>query len=142
MQRCNPEFEKILVNPSGDGLVDGMKNTFPKQILSPLSAVALIFSNISQISASPLIVAHWGASADAPENTLSAIKLAWEQGADAVEFDLHLSKDNRVVVFHDKDLSRYTKQKTSWPKKTMRICKRWTWAPSTVPSMPEKKCPA
>jgi len=47
------------------------------------------------------IIAHRGASFDAPENTLSAIKLAWEQGADAVEVDVHLSHDGRVVVIHD-----------------------------------------
>jgi glycerophosphoryl diester phosphodiesterase len=47
------------------------------------------------------IIAHRGASWDAPENTLSAVKLAWEQGADAVEVDVHLSRDGRVVVIHD-----------------------------------------
>jgi glycerophosphoryl diester phosphodiesterase len=47
------------------------------------------------------IIAHRGASFDAPENTLSAIKLAWKQGADAVEVDVHLSRDGRVVVIHD-----------------------------------------
>jgi glycerophosphoryl diester phosphodiesterase len=47
------------------------------------------------------IIAHRGASFDAPENTLSAINLAWKQGADAVEVDVHLSRDGRVVVIHD-----------------------------------------
>src|SRR6266404_1226017 len=44
------------------------------------------------------IIAHRGASFDAPENTLPAIRLAWEQGADAVEVDVHLSRDGRVAV--------------------------------------------
>jgi glycerophosphoryl diester phosphodiesterase len=52
------------------------------------------------------VVAHRGASADAPENTLAAIKLAWEQKADASEFDVYLSKDRQVVVLHDKDTKR------------------------------------
>jgi glycerophosphoryl diester phosphodiesterase len=52
------------------------------------------------------IVAHRGASYDAPENTVAAIKLAWDQGADAAEFDVHLSKDGRIVVIHDKDTKR------------------------------------
>jgi glycerophosphoryl diester phosphodiesterase len=52
------------------------------------------------------IVAHRGASYDAPENTLSAIKLGWEQQADAVEFDIWLSKDGEMVLFHDKDTKR------------------------------------
>jgi glycerophosphoryl diester phosphodiesterase len=54
----------------------------------------------------PEIVAHRGASHDAPENTLAALRLAWRQGADASEFDVHLSKDGRVVVIHDKDTKR------------------------------------
>jgi glycerophosphoryl diester phosphodiesterase len=52
------------------------------------------------------VVAHRGASADAPENTVAAIKLAWDQKADASEFDVYLSKDNKVVVLHDKDTKR------------------------------------
>ena len=52
------------------------------------------------------IVAHRGASFDAPENTLSAFKLGWEQKADAVELDIMLSKDGRIVVIHDKDTKR------------------------------------
>ena len=52
------------------------------------------------------IIAHRGASYDAPENTLASIRLAWEQGADAVEVDVHLSCDNRVVVIHDADTKR------------------------------------
>ena len=53
------------------------------------------------------IIAHRGASADAPENTMSAMKLAWEQGADAIELDLWLSKDGKIVVFHDSDTRRF-----------------------------------
>jgi glycerophosphoryl diester phosphodiesterase len=47
------------------------------------------------------IIAHRGASHDAPENTLAAIHLAWKQNADAVEMDVHASKDGHVVVIHD-----------------------------------------
>ena len=52
------------------------------------------------------IIAHRGASYDAPENTLSAMKLAWEQGADAIELDLWLSKDGKIAVLHDPDTKR------------------------------------
>ncbi len=48
-----------------------------------------------------LIIAHRGASALAPENTLAAVRLAWELGADAVEVDLRLTRDEAVVVIHD-----------------------------------------
>lgn len=47
------------------------------------------------------IIAHRGASFDAPENTLSAIGMAWQRGADAVEIDIHMAKDDRIVVIHD-----------------------------------------
>ncbi|MFC1497956.1 glycerophosphodiester phosphodiesterase family protein [Verrucomicrobiota bacterium] len=52
------------------------------------------------------IIAHRGASGEAPENTLSAIKLAWEQGADGVEIDVQLSKDGEIVVIHDENTAR------------------------------------
>lgn len=54
----------------------------------------------------PEIIAHRGASHDAPENTLAAIKLAWKQKADASELDVYLSKDGKIVVMHDKDTRR------------------------------------
>lgn len=51
-------------------------------------------------------IAHRGASYLAPENTVASAKLAWELDADAVEVDVHLSKDNRVMVIHDKDTKK------------------------------------
>ncbi|MEM9588439.1 MAG: glycerophosphodiester phosphodiesterase, partial [Planctomycetota bacterium] len=53
-----------------------------------------------------MIVAHRGASADAPENTLAAFQLAWEQGADAIEGDFYLSADHRIVALHDTSTKR------------------------------------
>lgn len=50
---------------------------------------------------SPHIVAHRGASVDAPENTLPAFRLAWEQGADAIEGDFRLTRDGHLVCIHD-----------------------------------------
>ena len=58
--------------------------------------------------ARPVVVAHRGASALAPENTLAAIRLASEVGATAVEFDVHASADGVPVVIHDKTLARTT----------------------------------
>lgn len=55
---------------------------------------------------STMIIAHRGASHDAPENTLASVNLAWERKADAVEVDVHLSKDNRIMVIHDEDTKR------------------------------------
>ena len=71
-----------------------------------LSALFLIF--FSGLQASPLIIAHRGASHDAPENTLPAFQLAWKQGADAIEADFLLTKDGHIVCFHDKNAKRTT----------------------------------
>ncbi len=56
------------------------------------------------------IIAHRGASYLAPENTVAASKLAWELGADAVEVDIHLSRDNKIMCIHDSDTKRTTGQ--------------------------------
>jgi glycerophosphoryl diester phosphodiesterase len=56
----------------------------------------------------PMIVAHRGASKQAPENTLPAFKLAWEQDADAIEGDFRLTKDGEIVCIHDRDTKRVT----------------------------------
>ena len=58
----------------------------------------------------PLIVAHRGASYDAPENTLPAFELAWKQGADAIEADFLLTKDGQVVCIHDRSTKRFSDQ--------------------------------
>jgi glycerophosphoryl diester phosphodiesterase len=55
-------------------------------------------------------VAHRGESHDAPENTMASFKLAWARGDDAVEFDVHLTKDGRLAVSHDPNLKRLTGQ--------------------------------
>lgn len=54
------------------------------------------------------IIAHRGASGDAPENTASSVRLAWTQEADAVEVDVHVTRDGQVVVIHDPTLERTT----------------------------------
>ncbi|HEY0946284.1 MAG TPA: glycerophosphodiester phosphodiesterase [Opitutaceae bacterium] len=76
---------------------------------SAFATLALLATTaLAQQGATPLIVAHRGASHDAPENTLAAQRLAWEQGADAVETDIHLTRDGRIIVLHDKSLKRTT----------------------------------
>jgi glycerophosphoryl diester phosphodiesterase len=54
------------------------------------------------------IVGHRGASGEAPENTLGSINLGWSQRADAVEIDVHLTGDGRIVSFHDATTQRVT----------------------------------
>jgi glycerophosphoryl diester phosphodiesterase len=59
----------------------------------------------------PLVIAHRGASAAEPENTLRAFDLAIKQGAQMIELDLHLTRDNHVVVIHDSTLDHTTNLK-------------------------------
>ena len=54
----------------------------------------------------PLVIAHRGASAYAPENTLYAFQLAIEMQADAIELDVHPSKDGKLIVIHDDTIGR------------------------------------
>ncbi|TFH36665.1 MAG: glycerophosphodiester phosphodiesterase [Anaerolineales bacterium] len=60
------------------------------------------------VSDAPLVIAHRGASAIAPENTLSAFRMAEELGADAIEFDVKLSRDGVPIILHDMTLQRTT----------------------------------
>lgn len=70
-------------------------------------AVFITFAANTRPSAhAQLFVAHRGASFDAPENTLAAFKLAWEQGADAIEADFRLTADRRIVCIHDQTTRR------------------------------------
>lgn len=58
--------------------------------------------------AKPMVIAHRGASADAPENTLAAYALAVEYGARLAECDVYLTTDGVPVLFHDGELKRTT----------------------------------
>ncbi|MEZ5306127.1 MAG: glycerophosphodiester phosphodiesterase family protein [Pyrinomonadaceae bacterium] len=54
----------------------------------------------------PLIIAHRGSSAAAPENTIAAFERAMEDGAEGIEFDVRITRDGIPVVFHDSSLKR------------------------------------
>lgn len=60
----------------------------------------------------PLILGHRGGSKNYPENTLASFQDARANGADGVELDVFLSKDGKVVVFHDEDTSRVCDSET------------------------------
>ena len=69
-------------------------------------AVSYVLTMLCSPTVGQLIVAHRGASHDAPENTIAAFRLAWQQNADAIEADFHLTADNQVVCIHDKTTER------------------------------------
>src|SRR5215210_55786 len=68
-------------------------------------------------SSRKILVAHRGASAYAPEHTLESYRLALKQGADFVEQDLQITKDNQLICLHDLTLERTTNVEEIFPNR-------------------------
>ncbi len=93
-----------------------------KRSLHSALAVLLIFSysttaqqQTQNAPSAKTIIAHRGASAYAPENTLPAFRLAFEMGVDFIEYDLQVTKDKQLVVLHDQTLERTTNVEELFP---------------------------
>jgi glycerophosphoryl diester phosphodiesterase len=71
-----------------------------------LRLLLLTLTCLPLLGAEPFLVAHRGASDDAPENTLPAFQLAWKQGANAIEGDFRLTNDGHIVCVHDDTTKR------------------------------------
>jgi glycerophosphoryl diester phosphodiesterase len=92
----------------------GRRITLPWKLLPVAAAVAALVGSLFlyrelrdlETEHRAAIIAHRGASERAPENSLSAIRLAIEAGADWVEIDVQETQDGEVVVFHDRDFMR------------------------------------
>lgn len=69
-----------------------------------VTAGVLVF--VSCPAVAQVVVAHRGASFDAPENTIAAVREAWRQNADGIEADFRLTKDDQIVCMHDADTKR------------------------------------
>lgn len=65
----------------------------------------------------PTVIAHRGASAQAPENTLPAVDLGADMKADFVEIDVQMTKDGELVVIHDTTLDRTTDVESKFPNR-------------------------
>lgn len=78
-----------------------------------LPLLCLLVSALGAAARGQEIVAHRGASFDAPENTLSAFRLAWKLNADVIEGDFYLTKDEQIVCIHDKTTKRVAPKQTS-----------------------------
>ncbi len=111
-------FEAECEDRSGPGCASaGLENPAldQSQLVTPMFALVRCRRTISLLLAAlsltmmgaksrpkrPLVIAHRGASHDAPENTLAAFNLAWQQGADGAEGDFYLSADGEIVCIHD-----------------------------------------
>lgn len=88
--------------------------------------------------------AHRGASAYAPENTLVAFELAIKQGADGIELDVQLTRDNELVVIHDERIDRvcnytgYVKDYTLKELKNFNFNKKFPqYKKVTIPTLEE-----
>ncbi len=73
-----------------------------------LLLVINLLSGPSWAMTKPIIIAHRGASADRPEHTIAAYRLAIEQGADFIEPDLVITKDGHLVARHENEISETT----------------------------------
>lgn len=82
-----------------------------RHIHSYLARFSLLLLLLTGLHAQPLLIAHRGASAVAPENTLAAFKAAWTEGADGIEGDFRLSQDGKIVCIHDEDTKRTSARK-------------------------------
>jgi len=125
--------------------------------LSGIIRTASVFTILLAVAKAGLaveIIAHRGASFDAPENTLAAVNLAWKRNADAVEIDVTLSRDGKIVVVHDETTKRYGGPNKKIVEQTLAELKRidvgtWKnkkWADARIPTLsqvlrtiPEKK---
>ncbi|KAA5539430.1 glycerophosphodiester phosphodiesterase [Roseiconus nitratireducens] len=97
---------------------------------TPLFLVLVFLMAACKTLPAQWIVGHRGASFDAPENTVSAFRLAWDQGADAVEADFYLTSDDKIVCIHDADTERTTGVKhvvAQTPLETLRTLDAGSW---------------
>ncbi|NLT65304.1 MAG: hypothetical protein GXX84_01720 [Acidobacteria bacterium] len=87
------------------------------------------------------IIAHRGASGDAPESTLEAYRLALALQADFIEMDAHRLKDGTIVIIHDSDVARTTDRRGKLSRFTLSELKTLDAGSWFNKSFPEKARP-
>ncbi|MFI8356284.1 glycerophosphodiester phosphodiesterase family protein [Streptomyces cyaneofuscatus] len=97
-------------------------------LLLPVSPPQETAARTPDRQASPLVIAHRGASGYAPENTLAAADAAKALGIEWVENDVHRTKDGVLVVLHDTDLKRTTNVEEVFPGRAPWAVKDFTAA--------------
>ena len=119
--------------------MDGRHDMIPAMLT--LLAGLMAASALMPAARGQIVTAHRGASHDAPENTLAAFRLAWEQGADAIEGDFRLTADGAVVCMHDADTHRTCGTShvvAATPLATLRALDVGTWK---SPDFAAERCP-
>jgi glycerophosphoryl diester phosphodiesterase len=122
-----------------------LKATMICQLLTGILLMSLFAGGSPRSLEAQLIVAHRGASHDAPENTIAAFNLAWEQNADGIETDCCLTRDGHIVCIHDKTTERTAGINLDVGKSTLAELKkldvgRWKderFAGQTIPTLDE-----
>ncbi|MBU0715331.1 MAG: glycerophosphodiester phosphodiesterase [Verrucomicrobia bacterium] len=96
-------------------------------------------------ASTPFIVAHRGASHDAPENTMAAFELAWQHKADAIETDIWMTLDGKLACIHDRTTARTADKKLDVTASSFAqlrqvdagLWKGKKWKGERIPSLPE-----
>jgi glycerophosphoryl diester phosphodiesterase len=83
------------------------------------------------------VIAHRGASAGAPENTMNAFRGAWALGAAGVELDIRLTSDHHIVVFHDENGQRLAGKSRAIAACDLRELAEWRIAGESIPGLGE-----
>ena len=89
------------------------------------------------------VIGHRGASSEAPENTLAANRLAFQQSADGIEVDVRLTKAQKLVCMHDKNKLRTAGQELVIKENTLKklksldvgLWKGMKWKGETIPTL-------
>lgn len=100
------------------GICSGAIGVITDQTNSFYNIAAKRFS-ANSLTRAPLNIAHRGLPVVAPENTIEGARLAYEAGADVIEFDIYITKDNKVVVMHDSTTGRTCNQDISIEESTL-----------------------
>lgn len=85
--------------------------------------------------------AHRGGAGLAPENTLAAFRKAVELGVDALEMDLHVTRDGEIVVIHDENLERTTDGRGMIADLTLEQVRRWDAGRRFAPAFQGERIP-
>lgn len=75
-----------------------------------------------------VVIAHAGGAAMAPANTVAAVRVALQRGADVIENDIQRTADHRFVVFHDRSLERFTDVEELYPDRAPWLVEDFTLA--------------
>ena len=110
----------------------------PRILFCLLFSISAIFSETAPI---PMIIAHRGASESAPENTMSAFRRAWEEGADGIEGDFFLSSDGEVVCIHNKETKKTSSANLDVKKSTLKQLRALDYGSWKGPKFKGEKIP-